>query len=391
MGESLKGPPCARLCGLVRGDQRSAFALPFRRAFTRPRSASRARVASMVALGSDLDHIGARYAVERLAGEYDERFRKRVALAPEALSVAGPIGAYQFHALTADLNIHDVSVISDRPGRVIVTIMMRGENPVPDAAMLLKVRRVINSSVVRPLTDEVGVTGPQTVLTDVSVRLSLYPGPDATLVGTKARNALINRTHLLGYDLKKSAIYAAAHQEASHRQARACLDLIEPGVEIGLGLGHRLRCILDRGALVLQRPAGAGDPRSWRKRPRRPSPGGRGDRRSRDRRRGPRPCRARHSRPADRAPIRRGVALCLQLVIVHDFPPAELTIKPNTNAARVPITAAPDRMAFLESPFRWCSGVDLRRTLPNCTPPAMQANAISVIAKEPTAAPHLRP
>jgi phage-related baseplate assembly protein len=171
------------------------------------------------ALGSDLDHIGARYAVERLAGEDDERFRKRVALAPEALSVAGPIGAYQFHALTADLNIHDVSVISDRPGRVIVTIMMRGENPIPDAAMLLKVRRIINSSVVRPLTDEVVVAGPQTVLTDISVRLSLYPGPDATLVGTNARNAiiaLINRTHLLGYDLKKSAIYAAAHQEGVH-------------------------------------------------------------------------------------------------------------------------------------------------------------------------------
>jgi len=63
------------------------------------------------------------------------------------------------------------------------------------------------------------VTGPQTLQTDVNVRLSLYPGPDASLVGTNARNAiiaLINRTHLLGYDLKKSAIYAAAHQEGVH-------------------------------------------------------------------------------------------------------------------------------------------------------------------------------
>jgi phage-related baseplate assembly protein len=171
------------------------------------------------AVGTDLDHIGARYAVARLTGEDDERFRARVALAPEALSVAGPEGAYQFHAMTADVTIKDVSVYMSRPGRVVVTVMMSGSNPVPDTAMLLKVREAINAKVVRPLTDEVIVSAPQVITTPISVTATLYPGPDQTLVSSKitaALNALVTRNALLGYDLKKSAIYAAAHQDGVH-------------------------------------------------------------------------------------------------------------------------------------------------------------------------------
>jgi phage-related baseplate assembly protein len=168
------------------------------------------------AQGSDLDHIGARYAVKRLENEDDARFRTRVALAPEALSVAGPEGAYQFHAMTADVTIKDVSAYMDRPGRVIVTVMMDGATPAPDAAMILKVRQAINAKVVRPLTDEVIVVAPQVISTTINVKLTLYPGPDTTLVSQKATaalQALAAKVKYLGFDLKKSAIYAAAHQD----------------------------------------------------------------------------------------------------------------------------------------------------------------------------------
>lgn len=43
----------------------------------------------------------------------DDRFRERIRLAPEALSVAGPIGAYEYWAKTADPSITDVAVISE--------------------------------------------------------------------------------------------------------------------------------------------------------------------------------------------------------------------------------------------------------------------------------------
>ncbi|MEZ5853163.1 MAG: baseplate J/gp47 family protein [Hyphomicrobiaceae bacterium] len=51
--------------------------------------------------GTNLDHLGALFATERQDDESDARFRRRIQLAPEAFSVAGPAGAYQYHALTA--------------------------------------------------------------------------------------------------------------------------------------------------------------------------------------------------------------------------------------------------------------------------------------------------
>ncbi len=65
------------------------------------------------ATGGNLDHIAASYyeilgrqsesdANGNPVPEDDERFRERIALAPEAFSTAGPLGAYVFHAIELD-------------------------------------------------------------------------------------------------------------------------------------------------------------------------------------------------------------------------------------------------------------------------------------------------
>ena len=69
------------------------------------------------ATGKDLEHIGARYGVYRqlltpadpdaippveAVYEQDEELRRRIQLALEGLSVAGPQGAYIYHSLSAD-------------------------------------------------------------------------------------------------------------------------------------------------------------------------------------------------------------------------------------------------------------------------------------------------
>lgn len=80
----------------------------------------------------------------------------------------------------------------------------------------MKVRQKVNAKNVRPLTDEVIIVAPVLKVTKINVKLTLYPGPDSSMVATNARAAilkLVERTHLLGYDLKRSAIFAAAHQE----------------------------------------------------------------------------------------------------------------------------------------------------------------------------------
>jgi phage-related baseplate assembly protein len=83
------------------------------------------------ATGADLDHIGASMAVPvaRLAGETDDAFRARLVLAPEAYSVAGPIGAYIFHALSAHSGIKNVAVWNPGVGgRVNVAVLSKTGN-----------------------------------------------------------------------------------------------------------------------------------------------------------------------------------------------------------------------------------------------------------------------
>ena len=122
------------------------------------------------ALGSDLDQIAAGFGVERfildpgnpLLGiaptyESDTDFRRRMVLGPEGFSVAGPAGAYIFHALSADGDVRDASVESPDPGEVVVTILSRTGTGEASPALLATVNAKLNSDTIRPLTDLVTV------------------------------------------------------------------------------------------------------------------------------------------------------------------------------------------------------------------------------------------
>lgn len=182
--------------------------------------------------GSNLDHLGALFATARQAGEDDERFRRRIQLAPEAFSVAGPEGAYQYHALTVAPWARDVSAIKTSPGTVRVTMLKAGANPVPTADELQAVLIALRDGNVRPLTDVVHVLPPQVVPVTIEARLTLYPGPDQTLVRTRALAALtewVERNRMLGMNLRRSAIFARLHQEGVHS-----VELLSPVEDVVL-------------------------------------------------------------------------------------------------------------------------------------------------------------
>lgn len=83
------------------------------------------------ATGPDLDHRAASLAVPviRLDSESDDAFRARAALAPEGYSVAGPVGAYKFHALSAHGDIKDVAAWNPGiGGRVNVAVLSKTGN-----------------------------------------------------------------------------------------------------------------------------------------------------------------------------------------------------------------------------------------------------------------------
>lgn len=182
------------------------------------------------AAGADLDQIAANYNVQRLVVdpgdadaippvpptlESDDDLRRRVQLSFEGFSTAGPTGAYIFHALGADPDVLDAAVASPAPGDVVVTILSRQGDGTPSAAVLAAVEAVLSADDIRPLTDKVTVQAATIVDYTVAATLTLYEGPDATVVKTAAEAALqgyVDEQRRLGRDVTLSGLYAALHQ-----------------------------------------------------------------------------------------------------------------------------------------------------------------------------------
>ncbi len=169
--------------------------------------------------GTNLDHLGALFATERQDDESDARFRRRIQLAPEAFSVAGPAGAYQYHALTAAPWARDVSAISPRPGVVRLTVLKDGDDPRPTLAEREAIRLHLKDEAIRPLTDVVQVQAPAIRRTAIRARLTLYPGPDGNVVRDRALAAVtawVEANRMLGMNLRRSALFAKLHQDGVH-------------------------------------------------------------------------------------------------------------------------------------------------------------------------------
>lgn len=173
------------------------------------------------AKGSDLDVIGARFNVFRLPDELDESLRFRIQVSMEAYTTAGSPGAYIFHAKSVSSDVRDVTAVSPErgTGRVIVTVMANGANPVPSSALIDAIYDRLMSDGIKPLTDDISVLPVRKIQTDITAKLTLYPGPDASLVVAdvqKALTSLRNRISMIGRDLKRSALLAALSQEGVH-------------------------------------------------------------------------------------------------------------------------------------------------------------------------------
>jgi phage-related baseplate assembly protein len=202
------------------------------------------------AVGSDLDNLAANYGVRRLVVtpetdgapavmEADERLRRRVLLAIEAYSVAGPAGAYIFHALTTLPGLRDATAISDQPGRVVVTLMASIADPVPSDEDRAKVALALNARTVRPLTDVVSVAAPHVHDVDIVAELTIYPGPDGGVVAQNARDRLaawLAENAYLGRDLRRSAVISRLHVEGVQS-----VDLLSPAADVIIGPRDAIR------------------------------------------------------------------------------------------------------------------------------------------------------
>lgn len=207
------------------------------------------------ALADDLDQLGANNGVTRLTltaadettipptaavMESDDDFRVRVAAAFEGLSVAGPSGAYEYHAKSADGRVADASAISPSPACVTITVLSREGNGIAAADLLAVVDKALNDEDVRPVADRVTVQSAEIVNYAVDAVLYLYPGPEAEPIRAAAEAklaAFVSAQARLGRDIRKSALYAALHVEGVQR-----VELARPAADVVLDKTQAAYC-----------------------------------------------------------------------------------------------------------------------------------------------------
>ena len=190
-----------------------------------------AALATLIAYASDsdLDNVGARYDVERLVItpaddttvpptdvelEPDSDFRRRILLALEGISVAGPTNAYYFHALSADSLVADVTATSPNPGEVLITVLSREENGKASQSVLDAVSTALSAEDVRPLTDQVTVQSVELVEYQVEATVYVSDSPESEPIIEEALSSLdtyVNAQFRLGRSIRRSAIMAALH------------------------------------------------------------------------------------------------------------------------------------------------------------------------------------
>lgn len=207
------------------------------------------------ALGSDLDHIGANYKVQRLVLDYgnpnavppvpityesDEDFRRRIQLSPEGFTTAGSEGSYVFHGLSAAADVRDIAATSPAPGIVVIYVLSRLDNGAASDALLAAVAATLNGENVRPMTDQVQVQSAAIVDYSIEAELVMYPGPDGAVVRDAALTAVRAYTkaqHRIGYDISLSGIYAALHQPGVQR-----VNLWAPTANLVISEGEAPHC-----------------------------------------------------------------------------------------------------------------------------------------------------
>jgi phage-related baseplate assembly protein len=171
--------------------------------------------------------------------EDDDSLRRRARLSWEALSVAGPPGAYVFHALDAHVDTLDAVVYGPEsgyvvPGEVLVVVQSRVGNGVPTPAMMdviaarldayqvtygdstSVVRLVRDEQSVRPLGAKVLLTAVQPVTFNVVATIFIRPGPDAEVVRLAALaklEAFLEKRKRIGASLHVTAIEAALYMD----------------------------------------------------------------------------------------------------------------------------------------------------------------------------------
>lgn len=198
------------------------------------------------ATGTDLDAKVADYGIQRLiispedltttpptpaVYESDEDLRYRASKAFDALSVAGPTSAYEFHSLSADGRVADAYASSPAPSQALITILQRNsENGAASPELCQKVYDYVSGEKLRPTADRVTVQSAGIIEYQIQAILhhNNLPETDPVLEEAIANiNAFINSPKRIGQSIYLSAIFKQLHVSGVER-----VELISPPADV---------------------------------------------------------------------------------------------------------------------------------------------------------------
>ena len=182
--------------------------------------------------GADLDNLAARLGVLRhlitpanpatgtpARYETDAALRYRYQLALEAFSVAGPEGAYEFHARSTHPHVKDAACYGPEsglvdPGQTKTVLLSHIGTGAPAQEVIDAVLAKLTEADTVPDTDEVFVTGATITSYAIAYHLQIRPGADPALIVAASKAALeayAADCHRVGRIVTDSGLDRAAH------------------------------------------------------------------------------------------------------------------------------------------------------------------------------------
>ncbi|MBN3818748.1 baseplate assembly protein [Paraburkholderia sp. Se-20369] len=206
------------------------------------------------AKGGDLDQRAALFGIQRLVVtpadplnaipavyESDDALRRRIQLAPQGFSVAGPSAAYESKALAVDGRLVDAKATRPQPGDVLVTLLSRDGDGTVDDALCRKVETALAAEDQRPLNDTVFARPAEIVR--YRIRAKGYTrsavGADVLIAqATRNARAYADKVRRLGVGVAESAIKGVCQAAGLART-----ELIEPAGDLPIGPTQASFCI----------------------------------------------------------------------------------------------------------------------------------------------------
>lgn len=192
------------------------------------------------AVGGDLDALAQWYDVYRLAGEDDERLRRRIVLAIQGRSPGGTEARYRAIALGADIRVQDAAVYTvGRDPTVRVAVFSTEAGGVAGSALLATVDAALQAPDVRMVNDVIVVASAAQQVVNVVADIWLLPqAPESTISVARDRLVAEWAELSLGRDVTMSWITAMLQVDGVQRVSvtTPATDIVMP-FDQAAGLG----------------------------------------------------------------------------------------------------------------------------------------------------------